>query len=288
MKKWEIVIITGMSGAGKTMTIDYFEDHGYFCIDNLPARLLHSFVTLYCESEIREKKLAFIIDMRSFSSASEFLDELKRFEHPEISTTLLFLDCKVEELIKRYTLTRRTHPIKEGDNLLEKIEWERSKLLPIKDIANVVIDTSGLKAKAFLEKLEEQFKHPTEKKLKISFTSFGFKNGIPLDVDMMFDVRCLPNPYYVPELTFQTGKDLAVREFVLAAKESRELLEKITDLLIFTLPLMEKEGKAYFNIGIGCSGGKHRSVTFAYELSQRFLQRGEYSVVVSHRDVAKE
>jgi len=288
MKNWEIVIITGMSGAGKTLTIDFFEDHGFFCIDNLPATLLHSFVSLYHKSRINEKKLAFIIDVRSFNSPEEFLEELRKFTHPRIHVTLLFLDCKIEELIKRYTLTRRTHPIKEEDNLLGKIELEKRRLTPIKNIADIVIDTSGLKPKEFVEKLHSHFKAEESVKLNITFTSFGFKNGIPLDLDMMFDVRCLPNPYYVPELKMRTGNELVVREYVLNSEDSQGLLRHIITLLEYSFPLMEKEGKAYLNIGIGCSGGRHRSVTFVHEMKEYFLKSSKYHIKSMHRDIEKE
>ncbi|MCX5774059.1 MAG: RNase adapter RapZ [Fusobacteria bacterium] len=288
MKNWEIVIITGMSGAGKTLTIDFFEDHGFFCIDNLPAPLLHSFIMLYQKSRIKEKKLAFIIDIRSFTSPEEFISEVEKIRHPKIQVTLLFLECKIEELIKRYTLTRRTHPIKEEENLLGKIELEKKRLTPIKNIADIVIDTSGLKPKEFIQNLYSHFKSEEEVKLHITFTSFGFKNGIPLDLDMMFDVRSLPNPYYDAELKLKTGINSDVRNFVLSSLDSQELLKRIIWLLEFNFPLMEREGKAYINVGIGCSGGRHRSVTFVHELKEYFTMHSKYTIKSLNRDIEKE
>lgn len=285
--KFEFLIITGMSGAGKTQAINFFEDRGYFCIDNLPVSLLASFVNLYSKSKGKIKKLAFVIDIRSWTYVEEFFNEIKFLRERNINYKVLFLDAKDEIILNRFNLTRRKHPLDVHSTLLKNIEEERGRMAEIRDMSNVIIDSSNLSTKELVKKLDEKFIHNMKAKLNVTFLSFGFKYGIPLDLDLMFDVRFLPNPFYIDSLKGKTGNEIEVQEYVMQFEDSKIFLEKLKDMIDFLLPSFVKEGKSHLLIGIGCTGGKHRSVTFVNKLYENYSSNNEYRVLLNHRDYLK-
>lgn len=284
---FEFLIITGMSGAGKSQAVNFFEDRGFFCIDNLPASLLTSFVDIYNKSKGKIKKVAFVIDIRSWNFVEDFYNELKGLRESGINYKIIFLDSKDEVLLQRFNLTRRKHPLEVYNTLLENIEEERKRLEDIRSIAAIIIDTSSLTTKELIAKLEEELEMSDKTKINITFLSFGFKYGIPIDLDMMFDVRFLPNPYYIDSLKEKTGNDMDVQEYVLKFDVSKQFYDKIKDMLDFLIPNFIKEGKSHLTIGIGCSGGKHRSVTFANRLYDYYSGKKECKVFITHRDSNK-
>ncbi len=284
---FEFLIITGMSGAGKSQAVNFFEDRGFFCIDNLPASLLTSFVDIYNKSKGKIKKVAFVIDIRSWNFVEDFYNELKGLRESGINYKIIFLDSKDEVLLQRFNLTRRKHPLEVYNTLLGNIEEERKRLEDIRSIAAIIIDTSSLTTKELIAKLEEELEMSDKTKINITFLSFGFKYGIPIDLDMMFDVRFLPNPYYIDSLKEKTGNDMDVQEYVLKFDVSKQFYDKIKDMLDFLIPNFIKEGKSHLTIGIGCSGGKHRSVTFANRLYDYYSGKKECKVFITHRDSNK-
>ena len=284
---FEFLIITGMSGAGKSQAVNFFEDRGFFCIDNLPASLLTSFVDIYNKSKGKIKKVAFVIDIRSWNFVEDFYNELKGLRESGINYKIIFLDSKDEVLLQRFNLTRRKHPLEVYNTLLGNIEEERKRLEDIRSIAAIIIDTSSLTTKELIAKLEEELEMSDKTKINITFLSFGFKYGIPIDLDMMFDVRFLPNPYYIDSLKERTGNDMDVQEYVLNFDGSKQFYDKKKDMLDFLIPNFIKEGKSHLTIGIGCSGGKHRSVTFANRLYDYYSGKKECKVFITHRDSNK-
>lgn len=287
VEQFEFLIITGMSGAGKSQAIRFFEDRDYFCIDNLPASLIGSFVDIYKKSEGKIKKLAFVIDIRGWNFLKDFYNEIKVLRENNINFKTLFLDAKDEVLLNRFKLTRRKHPLNIHPTLLKNIQEERVRLEEIRNTANIIIDTSNLSLKELMEKLEEEFRGEISPNLSLSLVSFGFKYGIPIDSDMIFDVRFLPNPYYDETLKNKTGNDLEVQEFVWKYEDSRVFYEKLREMLEYLLPKFIKEGKSHLNIAIGCTGGKHRSVSFVNKLYDYFSGKEECKVFLSHRDISK-
>lgn len=286
-KNFEFLIITGMSGAGKTQAINLFEDRGYFCIDNLPASLLSSFLDIYYKSKGKIKKLAFVIDIRGWNLTENFFEELKILEKHSVNYKILFLDAKDEILLNRFKFTRRKHPLSTHNSLLDNIKEERKTLVEIRNVSDFIIDSSELTVKDLRKKLEFQFQEDLSPKLKITFASFGFKYGIPIDLDLMFDVRFLPNPYYKAELRERTGNEEDVQNYVMSFDESNIFFGKLTEMLDFLFPKYIREGKTNMTVGMGCTGGRHRSVTFANKLYEYFKGEKNYEVDVSHRDVLK-
>lgn len=284
---FEFLIITGMSGAGKSQAIHFFEDRGFFCIDNLPVGLLTSFVDIYNKSKGKIKKVAFVIDIRSWNFIEDFYNELKGLRESGINYKIVFLDAKDDVILQRFNLTRRKHPLEVHNTLLKNIEEERRRLEDIRSIATTIIDTSALTTKELLKKLEEELEMSDRIKINISFVSFGFKYGIPIDIDMLFDVRFLPNPYYIDSLKEKDGNDIDVQEYVMKSDESREFYEKIKDMMDFLIPNFMKEGKSHLTIAVGCSGGKHRSVTFVNRLYDYYAGKKECKVSLYHRDNKK-
>ena len=265
----EIVIITGMSGAGKSLAIRAFEDMGFFCIDNLPPQFLPKIAELASATKEKISRIAAVVDIRGGELFDDFKDVLQELKKDDRNFKLLFLDAHDEVLIKRYKETRRKHPLShEGDgSILEAIQKEREKLEDIKRYADFVIDTSTLLPKDLKEKLFEIFVQQKSKEaMLITIMSFGFKYGLPLDADLVFDVRFIPNPFYVDTLKYKTGKDPEVKEYVLKWDVTKEFLQKLFDLILFLIPNYAEEGKGQLVIAIGCTGGKHRSVTVAEEL----------------------
>lgn len=286
MRKINLLIITGMSGAGKTVAVQSLEDLGFFCIDNLPPVFIPKFAEMIEQSGGRIEKVALVIDMRGrefFDQLTEVIDRLHDMEH--IHYQILFLDADDQILVQRYKETRRRHPLSPEGFVLEGIRAERRMLEELKGRADIILNTSQYKPVQLKEKLTELFTS-AEGQFRVNFLSFGFKHGIPIDADLVFDVRFLPNPHYVEELRPLTGQDEKVAQYVFKWPDTQRFVNKLIDLLQFTLPQYKREGKSQLIVGIGCTGGKHRSVAVAEFLASAF--KPEYSVTVSHRDADKD
>jgi len=279
----KLVIITGVSGAGKTQCMHFLEDLGYFCADNIPPSLLPSLLRM-CHSPGGFERVAAVVDARGGEFLSELLQTLEKERKEGVEVKLVFLDARDDVLINRFKETRRKHPLlQQGRTISEAIKEERRRLSEIKESADLIIDTSALRPAQLKERLRQYFAGETQP-LTISIISFGYQSGIPLEVDLLFDVRFLPNPYYEEELKELNGLDERVKRFVLDSEITKQFMRCLMDFLHFTLPLYEKEGKAYLSIGIGCTGGRHRSVVIGEELGRILKDKG-YSVVVFHRDL---
>lgn len=280
------VIVTGMSGAGKSSVLKMLEDSGYFCVDNLPIQLVKKFVKLIIQGS--QKKVALGLDIRSGQALKELdsvLQDMKRISFPY---EILFLDCAPEVLVKRYKETRRTHPLSGLGRVDKGIELEREKLDFLRKKADVIIDTSHLLIRELKTQINQIYVE--DKKFNnfiITILSFGFKYGIPTDSDLVFDVRFLPNPFYIPELKKRTGKDSQVSSYVMESEIAIQFLTKLEDMLHFLIPHYITEGKNQLVISIGCTGGKHRSVTLVEELANR-LRETEYGLRIEHRDIEKD
>ena len=285
----QLVIITGMSGAGKTIAVQSFEDMGFFCVDNLPPVLIPKFAELIEQSKGKIGKVALVIDLRGrefFDALSESLNYLK--ENYTIQYEILFLDATDAVLVQRYKESRRRHPLAPNGLPLDGIRLERKMLEDLKGNATQVIDTSNLKPQQLKEAIVNRFTNLRPERITINIISFGFKYGIPIDADLIFDVRFLPNPHYIEQLRPHTGQDPAVYEYVMKWPETQEFLAKLLDLLQFLIPHFIKEGKSQVVIGIGCTGGKHRSVAISEYLG-KMLGTGEDEVVrVYHRDAERD
>ncbi len=282
----KFLIVTGLSGAGKSVALNYFEDKGYFCVDNMPSALLSKFAELCYHSEL--EKIAVVIDIRGgqfFDSLSANLSYLK---DNNIEFEILFLEASTKTLISRYKETRRRHPLKEEGRVYDAINKEKKILEKLRGMANKIIDTSDLSIKQLYSELQKvyDFQHSDKQSLSISIISFGFKYGIPMDTDLLFDVRFLPNPHYVDSLKRKTGKDKEVEDYVMKWPVTQTFYEKFLDLIIFLLPEYNREGKSHLSIAIGCTGGKHRSVTLACKLKD-YLKVHNYQAAVEHRDIDK-
>ncbi|GLI09337.1 nucleotide-binding protein YvcJ [Paenibacillus tyrfis] len=285
----KLVIITGMSGAGKTIAVQSLEDLGFFCVDNLPPVLIPKFAELIEQSKGRIGKVALVIDLRGrefFTSLSESLRYLS--ENYTLTHEILFLDAMDSTLVQRYKESRRKHPLAPTGAPLEGIQQERKLLEELKGHATQVIDTSSLKPAQLKEKIISRFTNLENSGISINVISFGFKYGIPIDADLIFDVRFLPNPHYVDNLRPNTGQDPDVYDYVMKWTETQEFLAKLLDMLHFLVPQYKKEGKSQIVIGIGCTGGKHRSVAIAEYLG-KMMGNSETEVVrVSHRDSERD
>ena len=267
------VIITGMSGAGKTSAIHILEDIGYYCVDNIPPTLISSFITLCESSNFHLNKIALVADARGGELVTHLYTEIDKLKRGGNECTVLFLDADDDTLIKRYKETRRKHPHSVDGRLDAGIKFERALLSEIKKSSDLVIDTSELLTREFKEKMLGYFESQTREyeAISVNIVSFGFKRGIPLDCDLVFDVRFMPNPFYEEHLREKTGKDSEVSDYALSCESSQKFLEKLVDMLRHLLPLYTEEGKNTLVIGIGCTGGKHRSVTFAQLLAKHLL-----------------
>ncbi len=283
------VIVTGMSGAGKSSVLKMLEDIGYFCVDNLPVPLLPKFAELVsAQGENTMNQAALGIDIRSGEGLATVNKVLENIEDLEINYEILFLDCEDAVLIKRYKETRRQHPLAVGGRIEEGIKNERKKMQFLKKRANYIIDTSQMLIRDLKGEVDKIFvKNEPYQNFYLTVLSFGFKYGIPTDADLVFDVRFLPNPYYVESLRKKTGNEPEVRDYVLNCRESGMFLDKIEDLLEFLVPQYIKEGKNQLVVAVGCTGGKHRSVTMANGIFQRMKAKG-YSSKVEHRDISKD
>lgn len=282
-KKIHLVIVTGMSGAGKTVAIQSFEDLGFFTIDNMPPTLLPKFLQLI-ETTQDNDKIAMVVDMRSRSFFSEIQKVLDEIENNDgLDFKILFLDAADIELVARYKETRRSHPLATDGRVLDGIKLERALLAPLKNMSQNVVDTTKLTPRELRKTISEHFLDPAKlQSFRIEVVSFGFKYGIPLDADLVFDVRFLPNPYYQPELRHQTGLDKPVYNYVMNYTESEEFYQHLVDLIKPILPGYQKEGKSVLTIAVGCTGGQHRSVAFAQRLADDLTN--DWTVHSSHRD----
>lgn len=283
----KFLIVTGMSGAGRTQATKFLEDLGYFCIDNMPPMLLPKFGELYILNEMKIDKLALVMDVRSgdfYNDLLKFMDEMKKVD---VEVSILFLDCSDEVLINRYKENRRLHPLAQTGNNLEGIMLERQRLSSLKGQSDYIIDTTKFSVWDLKKEIASIFKDETSQlDLIVNLVSFGYKYGLPISCDLLFDVRFIPNPFYVPELRNYTGNDENVKEYVLYAEETKVFLDKLIDLLKFLLPLYQVEGKKTLTIGIGCTGGKHRSVAITNELAKLINNLG-YKPSIEHRDIGK-
>lgn len=281
-----VVIITGLSGSGMSSALKAFEDLGYFAADNLPVQLIPTFVEL-CEQSNNISRTALVVDVRSpeFLSAFPLISsELKR-RYQDV--TLLFLDAEDEALFRRYSETRRPHPLPDHD-VLAAIRQERKLLSEIRDLADVVIDTSDRTVHSLRDVIRDRFAEESRShEMQVTILSFGFRHGLPRETDMLFDVRFLPNPHFVPELRPLTGCDPEVVAYLRGENEVEEALTRFTDLLDYLLPKFKREGKSYLTVGVGCTGGRHRSVMMAEELKSRLATLG-YRTAVVHRDISKD
>ena len=284
----KLVIVTGMSGAGKTVALKMMEDMGYFCVDNLPIPLIEKFAELALgNNQGLSNQVALGIDIRSGQELPLLDKILQRWRTDGIPFEILFLDASDEVLLKRYKETRRMHPLAESGRVEQGITLERERLAFLKKQADYIIDTSQLLTRELKQELDKIFIQNREfKNLMITVLSFGFKYGIPSDADLVFDVRFLPNPFYIDELKYLTGNDRGVQDYVMSFPEAGIFLDKLTDLLRFLIPNYIKEGKYQLVVAIGCTGGKHRSVTLANELYRKLRNReAKYGVSLSHRDI---
>lgn len=286
----EFVIISGMSGAGKTTALHVLEDIGYYCVDNIPASLLETLYTLCSKSEDEMmKKVAVVVDARGNENFEHMYSYIESLKSKYNGIKLLFFDAQSDRIIIRYKETRRKHPIAErlkDGSVTSAVEFEKALLISIKGLADYIIDTTYMSNKELRSRILSIFLDDTSQSLTLTFMSFGFKYGIPLEADLIIDVRCLPNPFYIPELKELTGLDRVVRDYVLNSDETQEFIKRTLNLLDFSVPLYLKEGKNDLVVGIGCTGGKHRSVTIARKLDEHFEQKG-YKCVIQHRDVKK-
>ncbi|MCD8843646.1 RNase adapter RapZ [Staphylococcus gallinarum] len=289
--KSELLVVTGLSGAGKSVVIQSLEDIGYFCVDNLPPILLPKFVELMEQGNPSLQKVAIAIDLRGkelFKALIQEIDQIK--SNTNLIVDLIFLEASNEKLISRYKETRRAHPLNENGqrSLIESIDEERYLLSEIKSLANYTIDTSYMKPKELRKRIEDYFNRNDIDTFNISVTSFGFKHGIQMDADLVFDVRFLPNPHYVDDLRPLTGEDEPVYNYVMKWKETNIFFEKLMDLLKFMIPGYKKEGKSQLVIAIGCTGGQHRSVALAKRIGADLQDSFDYNVYVHHRDAHVE
>lgn len=279
-----LIILSGVSGSGKSTAVKALEDLGYFCVDNLPPTLIPTFIELCENSAEHIRKAALVMDVREgvfFERASDVIAELKQKGH---LVELLFLESSDEAIVKRYKETRRKHPLSTNGNILRGIHRERKMLSKIKNLADYLIDTSDLNVHQLRELVQGTFEKIKSRKISINFLSFGYKYGFPYDADVILDVRFLPSPHFIERLKDLTGSDKRVKDFLLKNEDTRKFIEKLVDLLKFLIPRYEKEGKSYLTVAIGCTGGKHRSAVIVNEVAERFKH---LSPTVRHRDISK-
>ena len=282
----EVLFISGVSGAGKSTTMNVLEDLDYYCVDNLPLQLIPTFLQLI--ENAGYQKVAIATDARGINSPEKFVNSDEMLDAKQVEHKVIFMECNDAELIKRYKLSRRRHPFmdKTDKNISHAIERERKVLTPIRERADYVIDTSFLKPAQLKNRLLDILSEDNSEGMRIYSMSFGFKHGTPSEADLMFDVRCLPNPYYVRELREKTGLEEDVQAYVMNSENSEKMFAQIAALTKFLIPLYEAEGKSQLVIAFGCSGGRHRSVTFAEKLVG-YLQNEGFAPIISHRDIDK-
>ena len=283
------IIVTGLSGAGKTEATRSLEDMGYFCVDNLPPKLIPKFAEACVQSDGKINKVALVIDIRGGIFFDDLFESLIYLKENEFEYEILFLDASDEKLVKRFKESRRSHPLAANGRVITGINEERRKLREVKDRADIIIDTSKYEIRELREEMNKHYgdeKEP-EKQLSVTVLSFGFKYGIPVDADLVFDVRFIPNPFYIPELKPYSGRDRAVRDYVLSKDETKGFLTRIEDMLKFLIPHYKKEGKRQLIIAIGCTGGRHRSVAIANAIEESLKEEG-FNSSVEHRDIGED
>lgn len=286
-KTKDFVIITGISGAGKTKASEFLEDIGYFCIDNLPLNLIEKFVEIFKKGASQIKKVSITLDIRESEFEKNFPIILEKLKKDGVNPFIIFLDADQETLLKRYKETRRKHPLYSEEGLLSSIKIEKEKLSFIKNLSDVIIDTTDMTLSDLKGKLTETLKEKKETILSITIITFGYKYGIPIDSDLIFDVRFLPNPFYLDKLKNTTGLDDEVKNFVLSHEITKGFISKFKDLILFLIPEYIKEGKTSLIISFGCTGGKHRSVVIGEEI-KKILENYGYKSTIFHRDLRKE
>lgn len=284
----KLLIITGISGAGKSLVVKYLEDIGFFCVDNLPPLLIRKFAEICIQSRGKINKIALVIDIRGGELFNDLVPELNALKEAGIAYEILFLEASDKVLIKRYKESRRIHPLAAEGRLIKGIKDEREILSEIRKNATYVVDTSNLTPRQLKEEVLGIFIEGRKfDGMIVNIISFGFKYGIPIECDLIFDVRFIPNPYYIESMRNKTGKDEAVRDYVMGFKETTDFLTKLKDMLDFLIPNYIKEGKSQLVIGVGCTGGRHRSVAISEELFS-YLCGKEHRVVIDHRDIDKD
>lgn len=281
----KIVIITGMSGSGKSEAMNVMEDMGYYCIDNLPPEIIPKMVTLSADSKGTLNKIALGVDIRGYQFLEEISNALNFLEESGFDYQIIFLESSDETIVKRYKMSRRRHPLSNGDDILQGIFKEKTLLADIRKKADYIVDTSNFLPIDLRGEIMSLFNDDIKnKELMITIVSFGFKYGIPIDADLVFDVRFMPNPYYVIEMRHHTGNDQDVQDYVMNNENSIVFIKKLEDMLDFLIPMYIKEGKNHLVIAIGCTGGRHRSVTVS-NLIYSYLLKQKYSVFLKHRDI---
>lgn len=283
----ELVIVTGISGAGKSKAVMALEDMSFYCVDNIPPELIHPFVDICRRTKM--ERIALVVDIRGGVLFDSLIQQLRKINEIGIKYKILFLDAADDVIITRYKQTRRKHPLvgEQYKTMLEAIAAERRKLGYLKMMASYVINTGQLTNLQLREKIRDLFLIESDSGMLINLISFGFKNGLPHDTDLVFDVRCLPNPFYEQALRYRTGQEKCIQDYVMKSSESQIFKDKIIDMLDFLIPLYIKEGKSQLVISVGCTGGRHRSVTFVELLAKHFIKKG-YKIFVSHRDIDQQ
>ncbi len=287
MKNYRFIIISGLSGAGKSVAIKIFEDLGFFCVDNIPPQLIPKFLEMCLKSQGKLSKIAFVVDIRGEIFLQELDHTLTELESMDIQPEILFLEAKDEIIVRRFSETRRKHPIQSSHSILDNIQEERKKLKELKSRASIVIDTSNLTPKQLNQEIRRYFQKKTTSSMEINLISFGYKYGIPIDVDLVLDSRFLPNPYYDDQLSELSGKDEKIKEYLRQFPVTQQSIQQFFSLIDYLIPFYIKEGKNYLSIAVGCTGGRHRSVFLVNELVYKLKSKG-YSVFVKHRDIKKE
>jgi len=283
------IIITGLSGSGKSTVTKEFEDMGYYCVENMPPALIPRFIELCSSANGKLENVALVADIRGGEDVfSALLGELDHLKSVGYEYEVLFLEASDDSIVRRYKFSRRSHPLSESGNILEGLHRERALLDNVKNHATYVLDTSNLSLIELHKKLRSLFDRPDgNQDMYITFESFGFKYGVPIDCDLVFDVRFLPNPYHVEELREHTGDEMCVQSYVMEFEQSKLFFEKLTDMISFLIPHYEEEGKPHLKVCIGCTGGRHRSVTIANKLFETFSKERE-NVTLKHRDILKD
>jgi UPF0042 nucleotide-binding protein len=287
MKNYRFIIISGLSGAGKSVAIKIFEDLGFFCVDNIPPQLIPKFLEMCLKSQGKLSKIAFVVDIRGEIFLQELDHTLTELESMDIQPEILFLEAKDEIIVRRFSETRRKHPLQSSHSILDNIQEERKKLKELKSRASIVIDTSNLTPKQLNQEIRRYFQKETTSSMEINLISFGYKYGIPIDVDLVLDSRFLPNPYYDDQLSELSGKDEKIKEYLRQFPVTQQSIQQFFSLIDYLIPFYIKEGKNYLSIAVGCTGGRHRSVFLVNELVYKLKSKG-YSVFVKHRDIKKE
>ena len=283
------IIVTGLSGAGKTEATRSLEDMGYFCVDNLPPKLIPKFAEACVQSQGKISKVALVIDIRGGIFFDDLFESLNYLKNQDFKYEILFLDASDEILVKRFKETRRSHPLAPGSRIITGINEERNRLREVKDRADIIIDTSKYAIKDLREEMTKNYGdvEQPQKQLSVTILSFGFKYGIPVDSDLVFDVRFIPNPFYIAELKPYSGNEEPVRKYVLEQEDTKGFIKRVDDLLEFLIPNYKKEGKRQLIISIGCTGGRHRSVAIANELYEKLLSK-DYNISIEHRDIKED